>query len=127
MIATIFGFIALVTLLALTVFQLALIFGAPIGNYAWGGQHKVLPKKLRISSVTSIVLYAIFASFIATKAGILAVIHNPSILSIGMWAFTAYFFIGIFMNAISKSKKERMIMTPVAAILAIAFLIVTLS
>lgn len=127
MIAVIFGIIALVTLLALTVFQIALILGAPIGNYAWGGQHTVLPKKLRFSSVISIILYLIFASFIATKIGLLTIVVNPATLTTGLWLFTAYFFVGIFMNAISKSKKERLVMTPAAALLAISFLIVTLA
>ncbi|MEW9873186.1 hypothetical protein [Arthrobacter sp. HS15c] len=40
-------------LAALAVFQAALIAGAPLGRFAWGGQHDVLPAKLRIGSATS--------------------------------------------------------------------------
>lgn len=74
----------LLTLLA--IFQLALVCGAPLGKFAWGGQHKVLPPKLRIGSGIAIVLYAI-----------------------------------------SRSKPERYSMTPVAAILTICFLVLTLA
>ena len=30
-----------VVLAALAIFQLALVFGAPLGHFAWGGQHRV--------------------------------------------------------------------------------------
>src|SRR5690606_3719032 len=51
---------ASIVLLALAFFQLALVFGAPLGRFAWGGQHEVLPANLRIGSAVSIVLYALF-------------------------------------------------------------------
>jgi hypothetical protein len=122
-----FTLIALLTLLALTLFQLALICGAPLGKFAWGGNTTVLPTRLRIASATSIVIYAVFALFIASKAGLVQTIHHPQILNVSLWVFTGYFFLGIIMNAISRSKAERSLMTPVAAILAVSFLIVTLS
>lgn len=122
-----FALLALTTLLALTMFQVALILGAPLGKFAWGGGSKYLPTRLRVASFTSIILYLIFAAFIASKAGILTIISNGQILTIGMWVFTVYFFVGIGMNAISRSKPERNLMTPIAAILAVSFLVVGLS
>ena len=122
-----FTALALITLLLLTLFQIALILGAPLGRFAWGGGSKVLPLRLRIASFTSIILYLIFAAFVASKAGMLPVIDNKEVLSTGMWIFTVYFFIGIAMNAISRSKPERNLMTPIAAILAVSFLVVALS
>ena len=119
---TIIAIVGLLILLGLSVFQLLLIVGRPLGEYAWGGQHKTLPAKLRIASGFSIVLYAIFAAFLASKAGIAAIITNESILSVGLWVLTFYFALGILMNAISRSKQERMVMTPVALVLAAIFL-----
>ena len=46
-------------LAALTAFQLLLILGAPLGRFAWGGQHEVLPRGLRVGSAFSIVLFYI--------------------------------------------------------------------
>lgn len=109
----------------LAIFQLALVFGAPIGKYAWGGQHSVLPRNLRIGSVISIILYCLFAAIILDKAGIVDVIASKPIVGVGIWVLTVYFFIGIFMNVISRSKLERAVMTPVAAILAVTSVIVT--
>ena len=50
-----------VILLALAIFQLALALGAPLGRFAWGGQHRVLPVRLRIGSAIAIVIYAVIA------------------------------------------------------------------
>jgi len=119
--------LGLVILLSLTIFQILLILGKPFGEFAWGGQHKVLPKKLRVASATSIVLYAVFAIFLASKSGLVDIITLQPLLTIVMWVFTSYFFLGIVMNFASRSKKERAVMTPVATALAVVFLIVTLS
>ena len=45
---------------ALALFQLTLVLGAPLGHFAWGGQHRVLPGGLRIGSLVAIPLYALF-------------------------------------------------------------------
>ena len=123
---TFVAIVGLVVLLGLALFQLLLILGKPLGDFAWGGQHKVLPRKLRIASICSILLYIVFAIFLASKAGIVAIITQQPLLDIGMWIFTAYFILGIFVNLISRNKKERALMTPVALLLAIAFLITAL-
>jgi hypothetical protein len=116
------AYIACFILLALSFFQLALAFGAPIGNLAWGGAHKVLPARLRVGSIIAVFLYALFAFFILEKADLVNAINNEGFVNAGMWVITAYFALGIFMNAISKSKYERMVMTPVTLILTLLFL-----
>ena len=113
-------------LVALILFQIALILGAPFGNYAWGGQHRVLPTKLRIGSASSIVIYLLFMAFLVSKSGVWNTITHEPTLTIGMWAMTGYLFFGVLLNAISRSKPERLTMTPVALVLAICFLIVAL-
>jgi len=123
---TFIAFIGLLILFGLSVFQFLLIIGKPLGSFAWGGQHSVLPKKLRIASVFSIVLYIMFSAFLVTKAGMIHIIPNSKLLDIGMWIFTSYFVLGILMNAISRSKKERILMTPLVFLLAVIFLLVTL-
>lgn len=116
--------IACLILLLLTLFQCTLIAGLPFGNFAWGGANRVLPTKLRIGSVVSIILYIIFAIVILGKAGFISLFTSPTI---AMWILTVYFFIGVFMNGISRSKKERAVMTPVSLLLALLCLVVALS
>lgn len=120
------SYLACGVLALLAIFQIALIFGAPIGHFAWGGAHRVLPMKLRVGSVVAVLLYALFAVFILNKAGLITALP-VGVTNIGMWVMTGYFALGVGMNAISRSKPERMFMTPVALVLAVLFLIVSLN
>lgn len=118
--------LACLILLALAVFQLLLIGGRPLGRFAWGGQHEVLPKNLRIGSAISIVLYGIFIVVILERAGVTNVLPD-AIPEVGIWVLTAYFALGIIMNGISRSKPERNLMTPVCIVLAGLCLLIALS
>ena len=119
--------IALTVILALlAVFQLALALGAPLGRFAWGGQHRVLPTKLRIGSLVSIVIYALIAVLALDEVGLIDLVPD-AVSDIGMWVVFAYFVLGIPLNAISRSKPERYTMTPVVAVLAVLSLLVALS
>jgi hypothetical protein len=118
--------IALTVILAvLAVFQLALVFGAPLGHFAWGGQHRVLPTRLRIGSLVSIVIYAVIAVLALDRAGAIDVVSD-SVSTVGMWIVFAYFVLGIPLNAISRSKPERYTMTPIVTLLAVLSLLVAL-
>lgn len=114
-------------LAGLGIFQGALVAGAPLGRMAWGGQHNVLPAKLRVGSATSIALYALFAYAAVAKASLAPPLVNESITSVFVWVLAAYFTLGIVMNGISRSKPERLIMTPTAAVLAALYLVLALS
>lgn len=105
---------------------MALVAGAPLGRFAWGGQHEVLPRKLRIGSVVSIVLYGVFGYTALAEAGLVPVLISEGFTEVFMWVLTAYFALGVAMNAISRSKPERFVMTPVALVLAVLFLLLSL-
>ena len=117
--------VALVLLASLAVFQGLLVAGAPLGRFAWGGQNEVLPTNLRIGSVVSIALYAGFAVLILQAAGSPALLPD-GFVGVAIWVLTGYLVLGIAMNAISRSRPERMVMTPVVAILAAACVVVAL-
>jgi len=114
---------ATIVLAALAVFQLALAIGAPLGRLAWGGGHERLPTRLRIGSAVSIVLYAVFAAILLDRAGVVDVIPDGA-SRIAAWVITGYFVLGIPLNAISRSRSERFVMTPVVTILAVLSAIV---
>ncbi|MGY4540970.1 hypothetical protein ACVWY0_000878 [Arthrobacter sp. UYNi723] len=118
---------ACVLLAALAVFQAALVAGAPLGRFAWGGQHNVLPTKLRIGSATSIILYVLFAYVALAKAGMAAPLVNQGFTDVFCWVLTAYFAVGIVLNGISRSKPERLVMTPALVILTVLYLAVSLN
>jgi len=103
-------------LAALAIFQAALVAGAPIGHFAWGGQNRVLPRNLRIGSVVAIVLYAGFAAIILQRAGMITILPQP-VVDVGIWIVLGYTALGIPLNAISRSKPERYTMTPVIIVM----------
>ena len=112
-------------LAALTLLQLALAAGAPLGHLAWGGQHRVLPSRLRIGSVVAVAIYAVTAWLSLERVGAISVL--PLIVAeIGIWIVTAQLFLGIPLNLLSRSEAERWTMTPIVLILALAMLALAL-
>lgn len=118
---------ACIVLAGLAVFQAALASGAPLGRFAWGGQHKVLPAGLRVGSAVSIVLYGAFGYIALAKAGMVPLLANGAVTSVVAWVLAGYFALGVLMNAISRSTAERAVMTPVALVLAAAYLVLAVN
>lgn len=118
-----------VILAALAVFQVALIAGAPLGHLAWGGQDRVLPRTKRVGSVVSVVLYAAFALLALERANLIDLVPGgaEAVVRVLMWIVFAYLVLGIPMNLVSRSKPERYVMAPVAAVLAVLALLVALA
>ena len=110
----------------LALFQIALALGAQLGEFAWGGKSKVLPTRLRIGSIVSILIYALIAIILLERAGLTHILGNSAVVQVGAWVVFAYFVLGILMNAISRSKKERYAMTPLTVILAALSLVVAI-
>ncbi|WP_250445851.1 hypothetical protein [Actinotalea sp. C106] len=111
---------------ALAVFQIALALGAPWGAFAWGGQHEgVLPGRLRVGSAVSVLLYAVFALVTLDRAGLTDVLP-AAVVAPAAWVLVAYLALGVVMNAISRSRAERMTMTPTILVLLVCTLVVAL-
>lgn len=118
--------LALIVLLALlAVFQLALACGAPLGHFAWGGQHRVLPARMRVGSLIAIVIYALIALVSLDRIGAIQVFPN-AVAVVAMWVIVAYFALGIAMNAMSKSRSERAVMVPLTIVLTVLSLLIAL-
>lgn len=103
---------------ALAIFQLALALGAPLGRFAWGGQHRVLPARLRLGSAVAIAIYALIVVIALDRIGAIDVFPDLFV-TIAMWVVFAYFALGIVLNAASRSKSERVVMVPVTIVLAV--------
>jgi hypothetical protein len=112
--------VASVLLAGLAVFQMLLASGRPLGRLAWGGRYEVLPVSLRIGSVVSVVSYAVIA-WLLWRA-----VAQPGDAGPWSWIVTAFFGLGIMMNAASRSRPERLVMTPVVAVLAACGLLIAL-
>ncbi len=102
---------------AVAMFQALLTFGAPLGRFAWGGQHRVLPTPLRVGSALSIVVYALLAAVVLARADLVATGASDAVVRTAAWVVVGYFVIGIGINLASRSKSERAVMTPTVAVL----------
>lgn len=112
-------------LAVLSVMQLALAFGAPWGSLAWGGQHRVLPGRLRVGSAVAPVIYVAFAIVVLDRAGWIDVVAEP-VARIGTWVVFGFAALSVVPNALSRSKPERYAGTSVAVLLAVTSLVVAL-
>lgn len=104
-------------LVVLALFQAALALGAPLGAFAWGGQHRRLPTKLRIGSVVAICIYAMFIIVALQRTGLIDWPLNGDWIVPAAWVVVAYLSLGVPLNAISRSRPERLVMTPVVVLL----------
>src|SRR5664279_6546257 len=111
---------------ALALFQGLLVLGAPLGRFAWGGQHRVLPVSLRISSLVSILIYALISSIVLARVGTVSLGVPTSTVGIAIWVVASYFFIAIGLNLGSKSTSERSVMPAVSAVLCVLCIVVAL-
>lgn len=119
--------LACVVLAALAAFQLALALGAPWGRFAWGGQHeRELPRSFRIGSAVSIALYAVFAALVLDRAGLVDVLPD-TVSRVGTWVLVGYLALGVVMNGISRSRSERLVMTPTVVVLLACVVVVALN
>jgi hypothetical protein len=126
---TIFEFSAWLNILVLALvscFQIALISGAPWGEYAFGGQNKgVLPRNLRIGSVITTFLYLGMAGHYLAQLGVFPKLLSPELNQLANWAVVGLNALALIMNTITPSKKERMIWVPVALVLLATSLVLT--
>ncbi|MGH2712059.1 MAG: hypothetical protein ACRDH9_12765 [Actinomycetota bacterium] len=108
-------------------FQVALALGAPWGRAAWGGTHERLPRGLRIASGFAAIFWILAALVVLARAG---QDWSPIPLSVsrwGTWVLFGMLVLGTLMNLASRSKLERLVQTPSAAILALLTFLVARS
>jgi hypothetical protein len=114
------------TLFAMS-FQVALAFGAPWGERAWGGKYPgVLPLRMRLASALSAVILCVFVVIMQTRAG--NMFEELRELSYPLsWVVVGYSALGMVMNTITPSKKERNLWLPIVTLLFVTALVVVLS
>ena len=108
-------------LLIVAVMEVALVCGAPLGEFTMGGKHKVLPTPFRIAAVSSILAQLFGAAMILQGGGHMDMWFTVKVTKIICFVFAGFFAVNTFMNVISPSKKEKIVMTPLAAIEAVCF------
>ena len=111
--AVIFGVIAAMTVLVAC--------GLPLGEFTMGGQHKILPKKFRVVAVISAAIQVFAMIIILQAGGFISMWLSFKLTKYICFFFAAYLSLNTIMNMISKSKKEKYVMTPLSLIAGICF------
>ena len=113
--------------LGVAAFQLSLAAGAPWGEYAMGGQNLgALPTRLRIASAVSAILMLAQCGHYLAQAGIFTPLLPPGLNGAANWFWFAFTAIGLVLNSVTRSKKERNLWVPVLIVSFAATLIVAL-
>ena len=112
--------------LGIAILYVLVALGLPLGEFTMGGQHKILPKKYRVMAIVSVVIQ-LFAIIIILQAdGLISSWFSIKVTKYICIFFALYLSLNIIMNFISRSKKERYVMTPVSFVSAICFFVTAL-
>ena len=124
-IVVIAALIQAVIALGVAVFQIALVAGAPLGEYTMGGQHPgKLPGQFRVTAAVSAIIMVAQSGHYIAQAGILNPALSPGQNAIVNWFWFGFAVLGLIVNSISRSKKERNLWVPVLLVSAICTLLV---
>jgi len=126
MVILIAAIIAVVIFVVISVLQLLLALGLPLGKLAYGGKYEKLPTNMRIMSLVAIGIFTLGSISVLERAGIITVFNNPIFTLVVVWVIAIYLAFNTLINAISKSKPEKLIMTPLSLILSICCFILAI-
>jgi hypothetical protein len=126
MIEIIAGLIAVVLFCIMSIFQLLLAVGLPLGQLAYGGKYEKLPNNLRIMSLSAIAIFVYEILVILERVGFISIFNNTIIIIISLWIIAFYLAFNTVLNAISRSKWEKLIMTPISLTLTVCCFIVAI-
>lgn len=127
-IVVIAALIQAVIALGVAIFQIALVAGAPLGEYTVGGQHPgKLPGQFRVTAAVSAIIMVAQSGHYLAQAGILNPALSPGQNAIVNWFWFGFAVLGLIVNSISRSKKERNTWVPVLLVSAICTLLVALN
>lgn len=104
-----------------------IICGFSLGELTMGGRYKVFPKKLRMILVAQLILQVFFVIIILQMGGFMPLWFSASVTKIIGVVMAAYLSLNTVMNLVSKSKKEKYIMTPLSFVAAVCFWVTALS
>lgn len=108
------------------ILSVLLICGVPLGELTMGGQYKVFPKKLRIVLVIQLLIQIFFIVIILQMGGLIPLWFSDKVTRTICIVMAVFLSLNTIMNFISKSKKEKYIMTPLSLVSAVCFWITAL-
>ena len=118
--------IGAITFSVVIILSVLIICGLPLGELTMGGQYKVFPKKLRLVLVTQLIFQIFFVIVILQMGDFFPLWFSKKVTKIICIVMALYLSLNTVMNFVSKSKKEKCIMTPLSFVAAVCFWITAL-
>lgn len=112
---------ATILFVIIIVINVLLICGFPLGELTMGGQFKIFPKKLRVMLVVQLIFQIFFVIIILQAGRLIPLWFSSKTTKTICIVMAAYLSLNVVINFISKSKKEKYIMTPLSLLSAICF------
>lgn len=109
---------------AVVLFQLALVFGAPWGEFTLGGKYRgKLPHLARIIPIVSGALLTGCAVIVLARAG-LAFAYLKTSSNWLVWVVIVYCVVGTIANLITPSRRERALWLPIIILMLVSSTVV---
>jgi hypothetical protein len=110
---------------ATALFQLALVFGAPMGEYAYGGQMPgKLPIPYRVASAVSFLLLLAIAGHYLAQLGLVPKLLSDDLNQWANWGLIGFAAAAAVMNNITRSVKEKRLWGSTTIAMLIAAIVV---
>jgi hypothetical protein len=126
MIVLIAAIIAVAIFAVISGIQLLLAIGLSLGKLAYGGKYEKLPTSMRTMSVIAIGIFILVSIAMLERAGIITLFNNSILTLVIVWIIAIYLAFNTLLNVLSKSKQEKLIMTPLSLISSICCFIVAI-
>jgi uncharacterized membrane protein YidH (DUF202 family) len=110
----------------LSIFQILLAVGLPLGRFAYGGKHETLPKNLKIMSIIAVGIFIFGSISVLIRAELFLIIQNSLVFLVVVWILAFYLAFNTFVNLMSRSKSEKYVMTPISLILTVCLFIIAI-
>jgi hypothetical protein len=128
MLASFAAWFLVVAYLATALFQIAIVLGAPLGEYSYGGRTVgKLPSRYRISSFFSVVLMLAIAGHYLAFLGVFQPLIGSGLFSIANWVLVGFAALAALLNNITRSAKEKRLWGGVTLAMLLASIIVALA
>lgn len=114
-----FAAITLIAILgAIVIFHLLVISGVIPYQIVWGGRLKDRNQMLRFETI-SILMNLVMLAVVMIRVGFVRVRVHPMTTKIALWLMAALFLLNTVGNLLSNNETERIIFTPLTALLCL--------
>jgi hypothetical protein len=121
-----FALIGMILFTIIAVMTFLVACGLPLGEFIMGGQYRILPKKVRGFAIISFIVQLFTAIIILQAGGYIPLWFSIKVTKYICLFLAAYLSTNVFTNLLSKSKKEKYVMTPLSLIATTCFWITVL-